>query len=182
MLTYVALIRGVAPSIENRNNASILKVLGEIDALAGVASVLSSGNYVFASTESSTAKLEQRITQALKEATGAELLTIVRSQEQIQALVDENPLADLPHGPGSYQLVTFFKRPTDLGFELPHQPEGTFFQLVASVDGALFTVSDNTAGQGTIDTMAWLERRFSKDLTNRTPLTLRKILKKLQQF
>jgi len=182
MTSYVALIRGVAPSIKNRNNASILKVLGEMDVLAGVVSVLSSGNYVFASGERSTTKLEESITQALRASTGAELLTIVRSQEQIQALVDENPLADLPHGRGSYQLVTFFKHPTDLGIELPHQPEGKAFKLADSVGGALFSVTDNTATQGTIDTMAWLERQYSKDLTSRTPLTLRKILKKMQQL
>jgi len=179
---YVALIRGVAPSIVNRNNASILKVLDEMDVLAGVAAVLSSGNYVFTSAQRSTAKLEALITQALKAATGAELLTIVRSQEQIQKLVDDNPLANLPHGPGSYQLVTLFKHPADLNLELPYQPEGKFFQLAGSVDGALFTVSDNTATQGAIDTMAWLERQFSKDLTSRTPLTLSKILKKMQQL
>ena len=181
MNTYVALIRGVAPSIENRNNASILKTLGTLN-FTGLVSVLSSGNYVFACEESSTAKLEALITTALKEACGAELLTIVRSQKQIQTLVDNNPLAGLPHGSGSYQLVTFFKQPTDLGFTLPHQPEGKFFELVASVDGALFTVSDNTVGQGTVDTMAWLERQYSKNLTSRTPLTLQKILKKMQQL
>ncbi|MCL2655030.1 MAG: DUF1697 domain-containing protein [Coriobacteriia bacterium] len=174
MPNYVALIRGVAPSIENRNNAAILRALSTLD-FAGLGSVLSSGNYVFTSALGSTAKLEALITNTLAK----ELLTIVRSQQQIQTLVDNNPLSGTPHGPGSYQLVTFFKHPMDPGFALPHHPEGKFFELVAVVDGALFTVSDNAPGR-TVDTMAWLERHYTRDLTSRTPLTLQKILKRLQ--
>ncbi|MCL2882335.1 MAG: DUF1697 domain-containing protein [Coriobacteriia bacterium] len=180
MPNYVALIRGVAPSIENRNNAAILRALATLD-LTGLSSVLSSGNYLFASDLRSTDKLEALISDALAKELGVELLTIVRSQKQIQALVDGNPLAGAPHGAGSYQLVTFFKHPIDLGFDLPYHPEGKFFKLVGSVDGTLFTVSDNTGGQ-TVDTMAWLERHYTRDLTSRTPLTLQKILKKLKQL
>jgi len=105
----------------------------------------------------------------------------VRSQKHIQALVDNNPLEGVPHGAGSYQLATFFKRPVELGFELPHHPEGKFFELAGSVDGTLFTVSDNSGGQ-TVDTMAWLERQYTRDLTSRTSLTLQKILKKMEQM
>ena len=180
MTNYVALIRGVAPSIENRNNAAILRALSTLD-LEGLCSLLSSGNYLFSSNLRSTGKLEALISDTLSRELGADLLTIVRSQQQIQTLVDNNPLAQVPHGAGSYQLVTFFKRPVELGFKLPYHPEGKFFDLVGSVEGTLFTVSDNTSGQ-TVDTMAWLERQYTKELTSRTPPTLQKILKKLQQL
>lgn len=177
MTKYVALVRGVAPSIENRNNAAILRALATLD-LTGLSSVLSSGNYLFDSPLRSTGKLEDLISKTFNKELGVELLTIVRSQQQIQALVDNNLLAGLVHGAGSYQLVTFFKRPIDFDVELPYRPEGKFFELVGDVDGALFTVTDNTSSQ-TVDTMAWLERRYTRDLTSRTPLTLQKILKKM---
>jgi hypothetical protein len=47
------------------------------------------------------------------------------------------------------------------------------------VAGALFTVTDNTQGKS-VDLMAWLERRYTSNITSRTPLTLQKILKKMQ--
>jgi len=179
MTNYVALIRGVAPSIENRNNAAILRALSTLE-LTGLRSLLSSGNYLFSSPLRSTAKLEALISDALTKELGAQLLVIVRSQSQIQTLVEGNPLADIPHAAGSYQLVTFFKHPVEIGFDLPHRPEGKYFELAGSVDGALFTISDGAPGQ-TVDTMAWLERHYTRDLTSRTPLTLQKILKKMQQ-
>jgi len=177
MTWYVALVRGVAPSTPPRTNADIVPVLAGLG-FADVAAVQSSGNYVFTADAPDTATLEARIEDAFAARLGVRLLTIVRSQDQLRRLVEANPLAGMPHGPGSYQLVTFFKRPCDLGVPLPHRPDGLAVQFVSCVDGTLFSVIDNTT-QPTVTTMTWLERRCTADLTSRTPLTLARILTKM---
>jgi len=174
---YVAFMRGVAPSTPPRNNANIMAALTTMG-LGGVTPVLSSGNYVFAADSASDDDLADRIEAVLLRQLAVPVMTIVRREDEVQALIDKNPLSDLPHGLGSYQLVTFFKRPVDIGFELPYQPEGKLYKLVACIDGALFTVVDNSQGR-TVDVMSWFEKRYGHDLTSRTPLTLQKILKKM---
>ena len=180
MTNYVAMVRGVSPSTPPRNNASILKAL-ETLGFANLASVLSSGNYVFSADATTTNELEEQIELAFIRELGLSLLTIVRSQQQIQQLVENNPLAAVYHGRGSYQLVTFFKQPVDLSLKLPYQPEDRAFQLIGSLDGALYTLTDNRVEE-TVSVMAWLEHRFTPDLTSRTPQSLQKILNKMSKF
>ncbi|MDR0309029.1 MAG: DUF1697 domain-containing protein [Coriobacteriales bacterium] len=181
MTNYVALVRGVAPSTPPRNNACILAALEKLDFLGrGLAPVLSSGNYVFSAATADTDELEAQIEAAFVQELGVELLTMVRSQQQIQRLLDESPLAGVEHGKSSYQLVTFFKHPVDIGLELPNQPEGKAFQLAGCVDGTLYSLTDNTIGS-TVNVMAWLEKRFTTELTSRTPGTLQKILNKMDK-
>jgi len=176
-VNYVALVRGVAPSTPPRDNTSIVEALGTLG-FAGVQSVLSSGNYIFR-TDAAPDSLEDLFEATFVARLGVKLLTIVRSREQLQRLVDGNPLAGLPHGRGSYQLVTFFKQPVDLG-SLPATLESGAVRLVGSVDGALFSVTDNTAQQ-TTSFMTWLEHRYTRDITSRTPATLQRILARMKQ-
>ena len=172
---YVALVRGVAPSTPPRNNASIVAALATLG-FSGLTAVLSSGNYVFSTRPTDTGALEARIEGMFASQLGATMPTMVRTREQLRRLVDHNPLAGVPHGPGSYQLVTFFKQPVT--FPLPLEPAGRAFRLAGCVDGTLFSVTDNTADQ-TVSLMGWLERQYTTQLTSRTPLTLQKILARM---
>ncbi|MDR0283471.1 MAG: DUF1697 domain-containing protein [Propionibacteriaceae bacterium] len=177
-MKYVALMRGVAPSTPPRNNASIVPVLRALG-LGEVTPVLSSGNYVF-TADADEAEIEDRIEAALARELGTSVMTIVRSQARLQTIADNNPLAGTPHTRESYQLVTFFKRPTAIGFDLPYQPEGTALRLVGCVDGALITLHNPHQPDGrTPALMTWLERHYTRDLTSRTPLTLQRILNRL---
>ena len=181
MLTsYVALVRGVAPSTPPRDNASILGVLSGLG-FTDLQAVLSSGNYVFRTDETSTDALETRIEKAFETELKVSLMTIVMTRAQIERLIAGNPLAGVPHGRENYQLVTFFKDDVDLGVELPYEPPGKAFRLVERVDGALFSVNDNTKQQ-TTGLMTWLERNYTTRLTSRTPMTLAKILGRLNEM
>jgi len=177
MTTYVALIRGIGPGDPRKSNASLRGVLESLGYDA-VRSVISSGNVVFEADPVDPADADaigDRIEAAWPELRGFTATTIVRSHEQLRHLLDQRPFGDLPHGPESYQLVTFFKRPVTA---LADPPEGMALQVVGLVDGALCTVSDTTV-TGTPDAMAWLQRTYTKELTSRTPVTLERILTKM---
>lgn len=177
MTKYVALIRGIGPGDPRMTNdklRSVFETLGFTD----VQSVISSGNIVFTSDIRNTAKLEAMIETAWPKMLGFERSTIVRSEQQLRALADANMFAGMTHGKSSYLLVTFFKRPITIDFELPYQPPGKSYQLVACTDDALCTATDSTLVK-TPDLMGWLEKQFGKEITSRTPLTVERILKKM---
>lgn len=174
MTSYVALIRGIGPGDPRKSNESLRGVLEELG-YRDVRSVISSGNVVFTSDDTDGDAIGDRIEAAWPERRGFTATTIVRSRSQLEALVDRLPFGDLPHNQSSYQLVTFFKRPVAEAVAPPAEYAVISFGLV---DGALCTVSDPSRTK-TPDAMRWMERTYSKELTSRTPLTLGRILKKM---
>jgi uncharacterized protein (DUF1697 family) len=175
MTSYVALIRGIGPGDPRKSNASLVGVLEELG-LAGVRPVISSGNVVFTSDETDADALGDRIEAAWPELRGFTAMTVVRSRDQLEHLLAQVPFGDVPHGKETYQLVTFFKRP---GAEPVVAPEDLGIEVVGMVDGALCTMTD-TVRFGGPEAMAWIEKTYGKAITSRTPLTLHRILTKMQ--
>jgi len=143
--------------------------------------VISSGNIIFESHEKDIQKLEASIEAAWPKLLGFQATTIVRSQAQLQKMLAADPFKGAVHSEGSYLLVTFFRRPTPPSFSLPFQPPDKPYTVLGYADGALFTTTDNTILK-TPDLMAWLEKQFGKDITSRTPLTVQRILKKMEAW
>ncbi len=84
----------------------------------------------------------------------------------------------MTHSNESYLLVTYMKQPQKLAFDLPYQPPGKPYEIIAANDDMLFSVTDNTTGK-TTDLMVWLERQFGKEITSRTWNTMQRIHQKL---
>lgn len=177
MTKYVALIRGIGPGDSRMTND---KLRGVFEALGftDVQSVISSGNIIFTSDIGDTAKLESTIEAAWPKMLGFERSVIVKSEQQLRALVATGMFAGMTHSESSYLLITFFKRPTTVDFELPYQPPGKTYRLVACAENTLCSVTNNTLVK-TSDLMTWLEKQFGKEITSRTPLTIERILKKM---
>lgn len=177
MIKYVALIRGIGPGDPRKTNEKLCGALKSLG-FSNVRSVISSGNVIFESEESNVNKLENDIESAWPELLGFTATTIVRSESQLQKILDSDPFDGRAHTESSYLLVTFFKRPTKPNFDMPYQPEGKPYNIVGYDKGVLFSVTDNTIVK-TTDLMTWLEKQFSKDITSRTPLTIQRILKRM---
>ncbi|OLT47955.1 hypothetical protein BJF85_13715 [Saccharomonospora sp. CUA-673] len=141
----------------------------------GVVSVLSSGNLVFA-TDDDASTLEDRIQRALQDELGIGGGTIIRSRDELQALVDTDPFAGREHGRESYLTATFLKYPSELAESLA-ELDGASVSLVGydRAARAVLAVSDHTTSSGP-EFMTTLERRFGKDITTRTWLTVTRIL------
>ena len=148
-----------------------------------VSTLLASGNVLFESESTDVKSLEAQIEKALPEQLGFTRAVIIRSQEELQELVDANPFADLKHQNAgkTYLTVTFFKTPPKDLPAFPFQPEGKSYKLIAGFDDAICSVVDLTTGK-TPDLMTWLERRFGKEITTRTWLTVNRLLTKLDQI
>lgn len=159
--------------MRNVNLRAVCERLG----LRNVGTVISSGNVVFETGSSNAAELEAKLEAAWPDQLGFRSTTIVRSQQELLDLVELQPFGDLKHGPESYLLVTFTKRPLAVGFELQHRPDGIDRQLVGATDREIFTVTD--MANATPDVMTWIQRQFGTEVSSRTWLTVARILKKM---
>lgn len=175
-MKYVMLLRGMGPGDPTFNNQTICRCLEELG-YSNVRSLQASGNYLFESDETDSAKLEAAIEVSIEQAVGFRRAAIVRSSEAIARLIADDPFKGMAHSEGSYLLVTFMKQPQQPDFALPHQPAGKPYTIIGAKRDMLFSVIDNTTGK-TPDLMVWLERRFGKDITSRTWNTLQRINQK----
>jgi uncharacterized protein (DUF1697 family) len=175
MPTFVSLIRGIGPGDPKKSNESLRGVHEELG-FTEVRSVISSGNVVFVSEETDSDALGDRIEAAWPELRGFTAMTVVRSAEQISHFLEQKPFGEVKHDKATYQLVTFFKTPLTT---LPDLPDRPGVALLGIVDGALCTQLDTTLTRGT-DLMVWLDKTYKKQTTSRTPLTLERILKKME--
>ena len=177
MPSYVALIRGIGPGDPRKSNESLRGVLTELG-FGGVRSVISSGNVLFEADSTDTDALGDHIEAAWPLRRGFSATTVVRSREQLVEVLAGNPFAAEPHGPQTYQLVTFFKHPTELGVALPYRPQDAPFVVDGYRHGAQFSLTDTTSAGG-LDVMGWIERSFGKQNTSRTPRTVQRIIDRL---
>lgn len=178
MAKYVALLRGIAPVGTNMQNEKLRGVLEGLG-FGGVQSVLSSGNIVFEAARADVAAWEQQLDAAWPRQLGFEASTIIRSQAQMQKLLAAQPFGNVGHSPHTYLLVTFFKHKPKLGFEIPHQPDGKTFRFVYYADKTLCSITETTTSSN--DPGGWIERQYGKEITSRTPLTVERIVRKMEQ-
>ena len=175
MTKYVALLRGIAPTNPNMRNAKLRSVFENLG-FENVKTVISSGNVVFESPSRSIRKLEESIEKALPEELGFKSTTIIRSQGQLQKLVDKNPFKGMGHSQKSSLNVTFLKKKRRTDIKFPYKIDNRDYELLGMYDGAICSVIDLTSAK-TPDLMLWLEKKFGKEITTRTWKTVERILK-----
>ncbi|WP_330229217.1 DUF1697 domain-containing protein [Nocardia sp. NBC_00508] len=181
MNAYAALLRGIMPSNPNMSNAKLRAVFESLG-FEDVASVLASGNIVFRSADTDVPALEERIQEALIRGLGIGGGTIIRSYEELRALLDTDPFPGLTHGRGTYLIATFLKDTATPPDTLPEQPD-PLTRIVGydKAARAFLAVIDNSDPGKTPDFMAWLDRTYGKDITTRTWLTVERIAKKIEK-
>jgi len=181
MSKYVAMLRGIGPGDPNMTGEKF-KTLFEELGFTGVQAVLASGNVIFESPISDTNTLAERIEKTLPQKLGFTRSVIVRSQSELQNLIDLDPFVGIEqnHNKGTYLLVTFFRQTPVISLKLPYTPDSKPYTLLGRIDDAVYGVIDLSGGK-TPDYMAWLQKQFGKDITSRTPKTIRLILSRMNK-
>jgi uncharacterized protein (DUF1697 family) len=179
MTKYVALLRGIGPTNPNMKGDKLRALFEELG-FSNVRTVITSGNVIFTSHSADTNNMAKVIEEALPAKLGFTSTVIIRSQGQLQKLVDRDPYKGQVHNQKAYLLVTFFKRIPEIKIKLPHKPEGKPYKLLGRIDDAVYGSVDLTTGK-TPDYMSWLEKQFGKDITSRTLNTVQRILIKMDR-
>jgi len=180
-MKYVAMIRGVGPENPNMRGAKLQWAFEQMG-FSNVRPFLSSGNVLFESDITDPVRLEEMAEAALPHLIDFSRDVFVRSQADLQTIVNADPFAGLVHENSgkTYLTITFFKNPPVELPTLPFRPEGKSFELIAMVNGALCCVVDLSTGK-TPDLMSYLERQYGKSITTRTYNTVSRMLMRLNE-
>jgi uncharacterized protein (DUF1697 family) len=161
MPRYVALLRGVSPM-----NAKMPE-LKQAFASAGftdVRTVLASGNVVFGTRATDAAAIARKAEAAMARQLGKSFPTLVRSLDDLRALLAANPYGGAPLPTGAKRVVTFLRTKPPLPPSLPIELDGA--RIVAMRGREVFTVYVRSA-KGPVF-MRLIESTFGKDVTTRT--------------
>jgi len=172
-MKYIALLRGIGPGDPRMTNDKLRGVFESLG-FSDVTSLISSGNIIFSST---VVPKESNIEKAIEEHLGFFRPIVIRSQPDIESLVELHPFGDAAHSQQTYTLVTFLKTPpASLPFDIPFQSLDSYFEIVHydQKTQALFLKTDHTMVK-TPKVMAWLEKQLGKDITSRTWKTIERI-------
>jgi len=168
MPRYAAFLRGVSPM-----NAKMpeLKRAFEKAGFDEVRTVLGSGNVVFNARAASDAALQRKAEAAMQEHLGRAFVTVIRSVEELQALLAKDPFAQYRLPAGSKRIVTFLREaPARAPPELPAQDGARILHLTRR---EVFTTYLPTP-KGPVF-MTLIEKTFGKDVTTRTWETVGKV-------
>lgn len=176
MHRYAAFLRGIMPTNPNMRGEKLRGVFEGLG-FAKVSTLLASGNVVFRTDDTDVAALESTIQQALTAELGIPGGTLIRTQTQLQKLIDSDPFTGLTHCRETYLTVTFVREHPR---SIPEFPRDSAVRVVRYDEpaAALLTVIDNT-DPSTTGFMSTIEKAWGKDITTRTYLTVQKALKKM---
>jgi len=169
MRRYAAFLRGVSPT-----NARMpeLRAVFEAAGYTAVRTVLSSGNVVFTAPPASPAALERRAEQAMAGRLGTAFPAVVRSLDQLRALLASDPYAGLRLAPGAKRVVTFLRTRPRAAPALPVEEDGA--RILRLRGGEVFSAY-LPSPRGPVF-MSLIERTFGRDVTTRTWQTVEKVV------
>ena len=110
MARYVALLRGINVGGKNPIRMADLRACFERHGFEDVTTYIQSGNVLFTSSGSGTARLTERIERMLTASFDYEASVVVRSRAQMRAIVDGAP-EGFGADPGRYRSDVVFLKP-----------------------------------------------------------------------
>jgi uncharacterized protein (DUF1697 family) len=109
---YVALLRGINLGARNRVSMPELRELLEGHGYRDVATLVQSGNVVLTS-RASAARLERDLQRQIAEGLGVDTPVIVRTREELAAVVERDPLGSVADDPKRYQVTFLAEEPDE---------------------------------------------------------------------
>lgn len=91
-MTYIAFLRGINVGGRKKIKMTDLKNMFEELCCNNVKTYIQSGNVIFNYNISDTVKLADKIEQKILETFGFNVITIIRTYEELQVIIDSNPL------------------------------------------------------------------------------------------
>ena len=106
MTRHIALLRGINVGGHKKVPMAELRSALEDAGFEDVKTYVQSGNVALTAKERSPAKVGRKVEQAIEAAFGFDVAVVVRSREEIAALVEDDPLGDVATNP-TYRVVVF---------------------------------------------------------------------------
>jgi uncharacterized protein (DUF1697 family) len=172
---YVAFLRGINVGGNRKiEMADLRRVLAEAG-FTKIKTILASGNVLFETSETDVNSLQRAIEENLQRAFTHNISVILRSREQIQALVEANPFQGIEVTPQTRLYVTFLPEAPYKTVPLHDIATERNFQILKVDHGEVISVLTLMPEFGTVDSMEIIEKEFGKKVTTRNWNTIIKI-------
>jgi uncharacterized protein (DUF1697 family) len=112
MTRYFAFLRGINVGGHNAKKEQLCKPFEDLG-LTNVSTFIASGNVIFETDETDSAKLEQRIERALRDALGYDAATFLRTNAELADIAAYTPFPDAESQENDSQLIVFLRAAPD---------------------------------------------------------------------
>jgi uncharacterized protein (DUF1697 family) len=109
---YVALLRGINVAGKNKLPMKTLAAIFEAAGCADVRTYIQSGNVVFRVPRAKASRLPEKVAQAIEEQLGFRSPVVMRTSEELEAVVQGNPFLRAGADPVSLHVMFLADRPS----------------------------------------------------------------------
>ncbi len=141
MVKYIAFLRGINVGGKNMIKMADLVLLFESIGLMKVKTYIQSGNVIFESAESDAEIVRNNIEQNIENAMGKKITVILRTKEEIRAIIERDPFANHDWGENTKLYVCFLDRKPQFTPSLPLKIEKEALVLISIEKNDAFLVS-----------------------------------------
>jgi uncharacterized protein (DUF1697 family) len=163
---HVAFLRGInlgKRRVKNTQLQAVFESLGFDD----VKVLIASGNVVFSAAEGDEATLTREIEAALEAGLGFKVDTMLRSADELQAMLASNPFKGIEVTKQTRLYVTLLAEQTKPTLKLPYASDDGHLRILSRTDREVYSVLTVQNGARTVDLMAVLDKECGKRSTTR---------------
>lgn len=174
MIRYVALLRGINVGGNKKVSMGDLRAMIQLMSSTNVKTLLNSGNVVFDNLETNEKVMTKKLEDTFVHTFGFESKMVLRTIEEIHAIIKLNPFKTVKMNLNLRLYVTFLTEKSPSILKVPYISEKKDFQIIFRTDREVFSVATVEAAR-TTDIMSFLEKEFGKNVTTRNWNTVQKI-------
>ncbi len=180
--TYVAFLRGINVGGKSLLKMDDLKKLLTKHGLKNIKTILASGNVVFQAQEQTNKQIGDGIEQAIKTALGRKISVIIRSEQEINDLVEKDPFAEVPIVFSTRTYISFLQHPIPANFVPPTTWQQTNVDMSVLSPTEIREVFEISDSKNSTDIMSVVEKTLGKSITTRTWSTIMKVQDAMQSL
>ena len=176
MTQYVAFLRGINVGGKKPIKMKELSAVMSNAGFHNVRTFIASGNVIFEASAKDPKRIAKVMERHLLEAFGSEIVVIVRTIDELKAIIKRNPFKKPKPSADEMLFVTFLASPPAVKPKMPLRSKSENMEVIALSDGAAFIVArrKKTGWFGFPHTFA--EKEFGVPTTTRNWTTIVKIV------
>lgn len=175
MTQYIVLLRGINVGGNKIVPMAKLQAMLGKSGYKNVKTLLASGNVLLEASETKSENLAKAIAQKFEQTFGFDSHIIVRTSEQIAALVKSEPFKKITVTPDTRLYVTFLGEKPKTTLRIPCESKDRCFRILRVSESEICSVLTVTRNVCTTKVMGVLEKEFGKNITTRNWNTVMKL-------
>lgn len=181
MIRYVAFLRGINVGGHAIIKMEELREIFEMPGLKNISTYIQSGNVIFDSKETNEAALVKKIEKKLLKDTGKEINVLLRTMDELAAMVKLNLFGTVKEDKDTKLYVSFLNEVPTSFPKLPYISPKKDFEVLPANGRDVYYITYRMANGSFGNPLIFIEKEFGKGSTSRNWNTVVKILAAFNQ-